>query len=218
VDAYGTHAAATPHLAVALRDVLIAVEGGAPDPSSRTGATTTMCQPGGYLAFADAVRLGRLGRRDEATAAAASGDALLGQGPWYRHLLHRLCAEAAMADGWGAPHVWLTEAARYFDGAGSERLAAACRGLLRRSGTPVARPTRRARLLPERLRDAGVTAREAEVLTLVGEGLSNAEIAERLFLSVRTVEHHIAWLRRKLDVSSRAQMVAHAVTIASPSD
>jgi len=218
VDAYGTHTAATPHLAVALREVLIAVEGGATDPSARTGATTTMCQPGGYLAFADAVRLGRLGRIDEATAAAAAGEALLGRAAWYRHLLHRLCAEAAMEDGWGAPRGWLTEAAQFFDGKGNERLAAACRGLLRRSGAPVSRPTRQVRRLPGRLRDAGVTAREAEVLALVGEGLSNVEIAERLFLSIRTVEHHVAWLRRKLDLRSRAQMVAQAVTLASRSD
>jgi DNA-binding CsgD family transcriptional regulator len=82
----------------------------------------------------------------------------------------------------------------------------------------VARPTRQVRQLPGRLRDAGVTAREAEVLALVGEGLSNVEIAERLFLSIRTVEHHIAWLRRKLELRSRAQMVAQAVTLASRSD
>jgi len=218
VAAYGTHPAAIPHLAVALREVLIAVDGGAADPSARTGATTTMCQPGGYLAFADAVRLGRLGRVDEATAAAAAGEALLGRGAWYRHLLHRLCAPAAMEDGWGAPGAWLGEAAAFFDGTGSARLAAACRGLLRRSGAPVARPTRQVRQLPGRLRDAGVTAREAEVLALVGEGLSNVEIAERLFLSIRTVEHHIAWLRRKLELRSRAQMVAQAVALASPAD
>ena len=218
VGLYGARRTALPHLAVALRDVLVALEGGEPDPTARIGATTTMCQPGGYFAFADAVRLGRAGRVADATAAAASGDTLLGRAPWYRHLLHRLCAEAAMADRWGAPGTWLPEAAQFFDGTGNERLAAACRGLLRRAGVAVSRPTRRARRLAPTLREAGVTAREAEVLALVGEGLSNAEIAERLFLSVRTVEHHVSWLRRKLSLHSRAQMVAHAAALVRPPD
>jgi len=69
--------------------------------------------------------------------------------------------------------------------------------------------------LPERLRGAGVTAREAEVLDLVGAGLSNAQIATQLFLSERTVEHHIGWLRRKLDIDSRAQLVAYAAAVAA---
>ena len=218
VDAYGTRRAAIPHLAAALLDVLVAIDGGEPDPSARSGATTTMCQPSGYLAFADAVRLGRAGRVVEARAAARSGDVQLGRAPWYRHLMHRLCAEAAGADGWGDPIIWLAEAARFYDSRGNERLAAACRGLLRKSGAPVARPTRRTRRLPALLRDAGVTGREAEVLALVGEGLSNPEIAERLFLSLRTVEHHIGWLRRKLGVESRAQMVARAVAAGPPAE
>ena len=218
VTAYGTRRAAIPHLAVALLDLLVALEGGGPDPGARSGATTTMCQASGYLAFADAVRLGRAGRVAGARAAAGSGDAALERAPWYRHLMHRLCAEAAGADGWGEPVIWLAEAARFYDQRGNERLAAACRGLLRKSGAPVARPVGRTRRLPEPLRDAGVTGREAEVLALVGEGLSNPEIAERLFLSVRTVEHHVGWLRRKLGVQSRAQMVARAVAAAPPID
>src|SRR5262245_26580809 len=60
--------------------------------------------------------------------------------------------------------------------------------------------------VPERLTRAGVTEREAEVLWAVAERLRNREIAERLHLSVRTVESHIAALLRKLDAADRAAL------------
>jgi pimeloyl-ACP methyl ester carboxylesterase/DNA-binding CsgD family transcriptional regulator len=51
--------------------------------------------------------------------------------------------------------------------------------------------------------EAGVSEREAEVLALVGQHLSNSAIAGRLFISVRTVESHVSSLLRKLDMTDR---------------
>ncbi|WP_338494762.1 response regulator transcription factor [Streptomyces sp. SJL17-4] len=62
-------------------------------------------------------------------------------------------------------------------------------------------PERDPRTLP------GVTAREREVLALVGRGLSNGEIAERLHISAATAKAHVARLFTKLDARDRVQLV-----------
>ena len=60
---------------------------------------------------------------------------------------------------------------------------------------------------------AGMTTRELEVLALVAEGLRNSEIADRLALSERTVDHHVSAILRKLNVRSRAEATAEALRL-----
>ncbi|KKK04832.1 response regulator transcription factor [Micromonospora sp. HK10] len=90
------------------------------------------------------------------------------------------------------------------------RVVAAGEGLLAPSVTrrlidEFARRPEPARPLPRRL--DGVTEREREVLTLIGRGLSNAELAEHLRLSLPTVKTHVGRLLTKLAVRDRAQLV-----------
>jgi DNA-binding CsgD family transcriptional regulator/tetratricopeptide (TPR) repeat protein len=60
---------------------------------------------------------------------------------------------------------------------------------------------------------ANLTPRELQVLALVAEGLRNAQIAERLFLSEKTVGHHVSAILRKLDVRTRGEASAEAVRL-----
>jgi DNA-binding CsgD family transcriptional regulator len=162
------------------------------------------------IGYADAILAGRRGDADAASAAFASADGQMGPlMAWYQQYARRTVAEAALADGWGDPVPWLREAAAYFEVRGDERIAAACRGLLRQAGAPV--PRRRAgdADLPGSLQSRNITGREADVLALVAGGLTNREIAERMFLSPRTVEKHVASLLAKTGLRRRGELTGY---------
>ena len=63
----------------------------------------------------------------------------------------------------------------------------------------------------DKLPSRPLTTREGEVLKLIAEGRSNKDIAELLFISVRTVEHHRANIMRKLGISETASLVKYAI-------
>jgi DNA-binding CsgD family transcriptional regulator len=177
----------------------------------RSGASVNPINRG-YVGYAEAITLGRAGRGHEASAAAARADADLAGLDWFHHCARRVLAEAAIADGWGDPAAWLWEAHAWFESAGQERLAAACRSLLHRAGVPGAHTSRRHSGVPARFRSLGVTRREMDVLSLLADGLSNRELGERLYLSPRTVEKHVASLMAKTQTRTRAQLAALAAS------
>jgi DNA-binding NarL/FixJ family response regulator len=101
-----------------------------------------------------------------------------------------------------------------YESSGATAYRERARRLLRDAGGPVPRRRQPATTVPGELASRGVTPREAEVLLLLGEGLTNADIASKLFLSVRTVETHVSSLLAKLQLRSRGQLTALASTAA----
>ena len=108
-------------------------------------------------------------------------------------------AEALRAE---QPEVALEDARAALDGLGAfgaAREADRAAALVRELGGP-------ARTGPKAL--GLLTRREREVLALVGEGLSNAEIAARLYISTKTAEHHVSSILAKLHVRTRTEAAA----------
>jgi DNA-binding CsgD family transcriptional regulator/tetratricopeptide (TPR) repeat protein len=156
------------------------------------------------LAAAEAILNG-----DDAGVDAALASAT-GRMPFDLALLRVLAAEIV---GGPARARWLREALDLYESAGESGDAPRVRRLLREAGGSVPRRRRTTGAVPDAFAAHGVTAREAEVLQLLGDGLTNAAIAERLFISVRTVETHVSSLLTKLHVETRGQLTALSATI-----
>jgi DNA-binding CsgD family transcriptional regulator len=163
-----------------------------------------------FIQFSRAVLLGRAARHDEAVAAVRAALETSAPFPLARHLGLRLVAEAALADGWGTPGVWLRTAEEYFHDEGTTPVASACRALMRQAGLPATQRRSGHGRVPEALRHLGITAREYEVLGLLARRYGNNEIARRLFISPRTAEKHVASLLAKTGSAERSALCEFA--------
>jgi DNA-binding NarL/FixJ family response regulator len=123
--------------------------------------------------------------------------------------LARTRIELARAVAADRPEVAIAEASaalEALEGLQAHRDAAVAADLLRQLGAPV-RPSSPAN-------GGTLSKREAEVLNLLGHGLTNGEIGDRLYISRRTVEHHVGSILSKLGLRSRTEAAAHAVRAA----
>ncbi len=86
------------------------------------------------------------------------------------------------------------------DRLGADAVAARLRRDLRERGVAAVPARRRASTVGN---PAGLTARQVDVVRLLADGLTNAEVGERLFISAKTVDHHVSAILAKLQVTSR---------------
>ena len=94
----------------------------------------------------------------------------------------------------------------FFGARGYDHIVRWCRSLLARAGAPVPRRGRGESVVPPELRALGITSRELDVLKLIVDGLSNRQIAERLVLSPKTVEHHVTSLFDRTGIRNRSAL------------
>jgi DNA-binding CsgD family transcriptional regulator len=115
--------------------------------------------------------------------------------------------ERAFLFGWFGGEEQQREALSVFEQLGAMAVAQSLRKRMRAAGIQgIPRGARSS----TRLDPHGLTKREQEILGLLSEGLRNAAIAKRLFLSTKTVDHHVSAILTKLGVPSRAEAVAMA--------
>jgi DNA-binding CsgD family transcriptional regulator/tetratricopeptide (TPR) repeat protein len=146
----------------------------------------------------------RVGALDSSPDGAAEPFALQMAGRWaeaadmWREIGCPYEVGLSLAEG---PESAMLEALEIFDGLGARPMADKVRARLRDIGVDsIPRgPTRQTQSNP-----AHLTNRQLEVLSLISEGLSNGEIADRLYLSKKTVEHHVSAIYPKLGVTDRA--------------
>jgi len=139
--------------------------------------------------------------------------------PYERELVGDVAGAAAAWESLGAPFEQAMALAQThdpdlarvavdtLDRLGARAVAAKVRHLLRAEGIESPPPRSRA---ATRAHPAGLTARQQEVLRLMSNGLTNAELGVALYISAKTVDHHVSAILTKLGVASRREAVRAA--------
>ncbi len=211
-QALGTTPAATLEHApilLLLTDVLLALgdASGAQDAAATVRTLAQQTSSDMLLAQADLV-WGRVRQAAGETDATRAYQAVLERVHAYDQSLVASRARLAMAqalrtEDWAGAVTWARAALASFERLGAVHDAGEAARLLRELGVSSRTGKRRYEALSQR---------ETEVLALLAHGLSNREIAARLVISAKTVEHHVSQILSKLGLRSRAEAAAYAAS------
>jgi DNA-binding NarL/FixJ family response regulator len=175
------------------------------DPAPTVDALSACidAHPTPYAIAVLALARGRCGGSDPSSWLRQAVDGFAqAQLPWEASLCRLDLARAAQTSNPAVAAEEARRALRTFEMLQAARHIDAATAVLRELGHKVAPPRSSGQLLSKR---------EAEVLALLGEGLPNPEIAERLFISRKTVEHHVGNVLAKLGLRNRAEAAAYAI-------
>ena len=153
-------------------------------------------------AYANALALERGGKPCQ--AAIDQAEHHVRHAPAIRHMLRTIVAPPLFATGFSQAEPWLREADAYCIQSGERALQRRVRAALVSIGAKLPRGASAA--MPPSLARLQITAREAEILHLINDGMSNNEVAKLLVISVRTVESHVSSLLSKSGLSTRADL------------
>ncbi|HEY5783711.1 MAG TPA: LuxR C-terminal-related transcriptional regulator [Microlunatus sp.] len=159
-----------------------------------------------HAAYAYGTAVWALRDGESADRAIEAAELLLEPTPFWRHMLRTVIAPVAREAGIDAVEGWLREADAFCSHTGERHLQRRVRNTLATIGAKVPRTSGGS--VPPHLARLGLTAREIEVLKLLNSGLTNTEIAQRLFLSIRTVESHVSNMLQKTGAEGRRQLPA----------
>ncbi len=181
-----------------------------------TGTATTTPADHGHLALvaAEHARVRRKGEAEAWASAVAACRAMNEPLPLAYALLRQ--AEALTSQGSTAEAATAAgEALELAQAMGARPILEDIQALVRRArlsvnGRDADAPAAAKAVMPDELERLGLTAREAEVLGLVADGLSNSEIAQQLFISRKTASVHVSNILSKLGVSTRVEAAAMA--------
>jgi DNA-binding CsgD family transcriptional regulator len=157
-----------------------------------------------WAARAFGLAVGQLRHGQPADAALAEAERYLRSTPFWGHVLRTVIAPVVVEAGMrSTAEGWLREADAFFGAVGERPLQRKVRQTLANLGVKVPRT---GASVPAHLARLGITTREGEILRLVNAGLSNADIAQQLYISVRTVETHVSSMLQKTGSESRDQL------------